>query len=123
MLWGVISAGLVADKGRITSIGVGRNERIDRARSSIMTDLLEIARADSNVDWMSIGVQYSRMEQIAIQSGMIPLRSGDKVIRRVRTIGEADKYNIEITPESVIVVKRDNGYRQQIWTWEDKDEE
>lgn len=38
-------------------------------------------------------------------------------VLEVVNINEMDKYDIEEASEAAILVKRDNGYRQRIWTW------
>ena len=93
---------------------------VDGPRSAIMTDLLKNAERTPEIDWMSIGIGYDKVEEIAKGAGMTPLKTGKEVLRRIAAIDELDKYAVKETSEAAILVKCNNDYQQQVWTWREK---
>ena len=81
-----------------------------------MVGFLAAARHQEGVDWISIGTEYPRMQQVAIEAGMSPLTNTTKAEQLLLHAGEADRYDIVPGGGEPVTISK-NQYNQNIWTW------
>lgn len=113
---GHLNAGCVVDRGRITTIGTTVNPGITEKRFTRMVGFLAAARHQEGVDWISIGTEYPRMQQVAIEAGMSSLTNTTKAEQLLLHAGEADRYDIVPGGGEPVTISK-NQYNQNIWTW------
>lgn len=104
--------------GRITTIGTSAEKDFSDRRFHRMVTLLSKLREESEARWMSIGLEYDKMQAAAEQSGMYPIESGHTAISLLEEIGEVDKYRVTSGGnQPVVMTKTSNGYQQNMWQW------
>ena len=113
-----IGAGCLVGGGRITTIGTSAEKDFSDRRFHRMVTLLSKLREESEARWMSIGLEYDKMQAAAEQSGMYPIESGHTAISLLEEIGEVDKYRVTSGGnQPVVMTKTSNGYQQNMWQW------
>lgn len=114
---GEVSAGCVVDGGRITTIGTTCNPQLTRNRSDRMVDFLENIGGETGVSWISIGLEYERMQKLAEKAGMYRVKMVQTALELLESSGELDRYSICSSDGQPVVISK-RGYNQNIWKWE-----
>lgn len=109
-----VDAGCVVGAGgRITTIGTAPGHIVSRFNR--MVSFLEEVRDEECATWISIGLQYDRMQQAARQAGFTPLHDGHQALALVNGTGELSRYRITAGGSDPVILEK-NGYNQHIWT-------
>lgn len=95
---------LIGD-GRIMAPGTLPGVAEMGSRSDRMVRLLE--ECEGYADWMSIGVQYEKMQTLARRAGMTPESSSYVVSSVLAQVDELDKYEYDYDEAKKLLIQRE----------------
>ena len=116
-----MGAAAIIGAGRILAPGTSPNYEVFGSRSRLMVQLLQESNRSGDAEWVSIGVEYDKMQNAATRADMHPTQNAGRIDKLLEAASELGVYRLGVSDDHGLIIEKDlpnnDTYRQQVWVY------